>query len=588
MLQKIFLLLSVAALAMMLLGMPSAMAASIYWQAAAGDWSLPDNWGGTLPTSSDDAYIVNDGTATVVQDGAFYRLYLGNSGAGHSGSVQLADGNLYADIFECIGYSGTGTFTQSGGTNAVNNPYYSDLVLGYNSGSDGTYNLSGTGQLIVSGSEYIGSYGTATFIQSSGTNTVTSYSSAGLYIGNGSGSRGSYILSGGGELSVLNTSEYIGYSGTGTFTHSAGTNQAGNVYLGYNSGSSGAYNLSNTGQLTAKGEYIGYAATGLFEQSGGANSANYVSIGPNGKYKFTGGTLQLNGGLDNLGTLDLDGSPAVINATGSIINFARSGGILKNTQAASLIMDANSLLIVPQGFNPANAFKTYINDGVLHTVGTMLSVPSVQTIYGIGTIDDAVHCEGTIISSSGYSITLNNGLTISNNGSVSLGNKGDLLIEDSDSGMSGGSLSVYHQYVGKTGSGTFTQSAGTNKVQGGLYLGYNSGSNGTYNLSETGQLTAYVYVGYSGTGTFHQSAGNSSGGLILGYNTGSIGNYILSGTGKVGPNGSEYIGDLGTGTFTHLAGINATSSLYVGYGTDNISGSNGTYNLSGTGQLSAL
>ena len=36
-------------------------AANYTWVVAAGDWSVASNWGGTLPTSSDTAYVVNAG-----------------------------------------------------------------------------------------------------------------------------------------------------------------------------------------------------------------------------------------------------------------------------------------------------------------------------------------------------------------------------------------------------------------------------------------------------------------------------------------------------------------------------------------------
>ena len=60
------------------------------------------------------------------------------------GTVQVPSGPLSpAGGNETIGNSATGSFTQSGGTNSVSN----NLYLGYNAGSSGTYNLSGSGLL---------------------------------------------------------------------------------------------------------------------------------------------------------------------------------------------------------------------------------------------------------------------------------------------------------------------------------------------------------------------------------------------------------------------------------------------------------
>ena len=74
-----------------------------------------------------------------------------------------------------MGYSGTGSFTQSGGANNVNGGFnYLSLGLGYNAGSSGTYNLSGGGLLSAAQNEYVGYSGTGTFTQSGGTNIITS------------------------------------------------------------------------------------------------------------------------------------------------------------------------------------------------------------------------------------------------------------------------------------------------------------------------------------------------------------------------------------------------------------------------------
>ena len=177
--------------------------------------------------------------------------------------------------------------------------------------------------------------------------------------------------------------------------------------------------------------------------------------------------------------------------------------------------------------------------------------------------------------------------------------------------QNGGQLSASSEYIGHGGTGTFTQTGGTNMVSSGiyvgylsgssgtynqsggtntanLYLGYQVGSSGTYNLSGTGQLSAEhpapEYIGYYGMGTFMQSGGINAlswANLYLGSQAGSSGTYELSGTGQL----SAYyvvIGDYGTGTFTQSGGTN-TANLILG----GKPGSNGTYNLSGTGQLSA-
>ena len=102
-------------------------------------------------------------------------------GSGSSGTYTLGPaGSLSVTGFEDIGYSGSGAFTQTAGTNTVTDSLY----LGYNTGASGTYTLSGTGSL-SSGSEYVGYNGSGSFTQSGGTNSVTDT----LALGYGSGQR---------------------------------------------------------------------------------------------------------------------------------------------------------------------------------------------------------------------------------------------------------------------------------------------------------------------------------------------------------------------------------------------------------------
>ena len=84
-----------------------------------------------------------------------------------------------------------------------------------------------------------------------------------------------------------------------------------------------------------------------------------LSIGNLGRYQFSGGTLQVNGGgLVNQGVFDARGGTGMLTApASSIVDF--STGTLKNTASMSLTIGPNSLLLVPAGFNPATAFGSY-------------------------------------------------------------------------------------------------------------------------------------------------------------------------------------------------------------------------------------
>ena len=126
---------------------------------------------------------------------------------------------------EYIGLSGSGTFNQEGGSNGGGGSAYNNIILGNNPGSSGTYNLKG-GLLYLNYYEQIGFSGTGVFTQSGGTNTTYGLSRNRIYLGQTRGSTGTYNLIDG--LLTPHCSENIGYYGTGSCTQSGGTNSVGN------------------------------------------------------------------------------------------------------------------------------------------------------------------------------------------------------------------------------------------------------------------------------------------------------------------------------------------------------------------------
>ena len=199
--------------------------------------------------------------------------------------------------------------------------------------------------------------------------------------------------------------------------------------------------------------------------NGELNDAASLWIGSGSAYVLGGGTLQVNGTLTNSG------------------DFTKQHGRLRrqfdrrpfhwryqNLGSMNVAVDANSLLIVPAGFNTATNFASFACLGVTHTVGTTLVVPAGQGFAGSVSINDPVNCQGSIAAGSG-AINLNNGLLVSGTGNVTLG-YGNLTINDTNSGMNGGgtlTLGFIEQgngseTVGTSGSAAFTQSGGMNTI----------------------------------------------------------------------------------------------------------------------------
>ena len=114
-----------------------------------------------------------------------------------------------------------------------------------------------------------------------------------------------------------------------------------------------------------------------------------------------------------------------------------------------------------------------------------------------------------------------------------------------------GSLTArYTEVVGRYGTGTFVQNAGSNEATGILYLGRYPGSWGRYELNGAlSQLSTSVeYVGTRGTGVFDHNNGTSTADeLYVGRDSSATGVYNLNGGTKI-VGYDFYVGYNGTGT----------------------------------------
>ena len=163
----------------------------------------------------------------------------------------------------------------------------------------------------------------------------------------------------------------------------------------------------------------------------------------------------------------------------------------------------------------------------------LASTASAADYYWSGTSGDwsaASNWGGTVPTSSD-SASVNNGGTVSITLpgetcrdltlGLAAGNSGTITLVD------GASLTSTSEHFGRTGTGVFLQTGGTNAISAGLYLAAASGGTGIYDLSTSGVLSALnEFVGYNGTGFFYQSGGeNTTNHLSLG----AGGQYFLSG-----------------------------------------------------------
>jgi len=200
--------------------------------------------------------------------------FYANSTSVGNGTINMTNGTFTAanadsaSVFS-IGRSGTGTFTQLGGTvdlEGMNETFVGRYIgVGTSSGtlnvSDGTFKAN---RLHVGRND--GSVGVIN--QTGGTITAGAYSTLGMY----DGSAGTINLDGGTmEFTDAGTVIYLGRSGDGTVNQTGGTlTIAGETSVGRYGNSVGTVNLSG-GSFTVTGSalYVGYEASGIFNQTGG-------------------------------------------------------------------------------------------------------------------------------------------------------------------------------------------------------------------------------------------------------------------------------------------------------------------------------
>ncbi|MFZ5447758.1 MAG: autotransporter domain-containing protein [Thermodesulfobacteriota bacterium] len=283
------------------------------------DGNLNVTGGEFVGLSGHGAFTQSGGSHTVSGSGLALGLLHGSSGSYdlQGGSLEVSiGGRMYFSGGEAVGFFGSGTFHQSGGSHTV----CGDMGMGYNTTGIGTFNLSG-GNLAIFGGEGVGLNGIGVFTQSGGSHTVGGgglmvSGEEDLTLGYAVTGRGSFYLSGG-SLAV-NGRECVGWSGSGSFNQTGGVHAvSGDLTLGYAPTGIGTYNLQD-GSLSALNVNIGTSGTGSFTQDGGSHTitgtlALAVDPGSSGTYNLRGGSL-------NAGTITLN-TGGTFNQTGGVLSF---------------------------------------------------------------------------------------------------------------------------------------------------------------------------------------------------------------------------------------------------------------------------
>jgi hypothetical protein len=489
------------------------------WQISSGSWNTATNWSLGVPTASSTSSLNLSTTGNV---------YINNGGTTTISSGLAACDQLTLGAWTSITGGGFGIISMTGGSLNV------------------TYN------------EYVG-YGTSgVFNQSGGNHTI----GTALWIGN---SYNSYYNLTGGYLST--PTEYISSNGTATFVQTAGTNSTGTINLTNTAGDVGTYVLAG-GLLIASNEQIGYEGVATFSQSGGVNSVYSLSLGNGGTYNLNGGTMQMYGGfrmcLAQAGTFNFNGGVIQVTSAGDPFN----SGITYNVLSGGLTINTNG-----NNLNIAESMSgygglTFIGGGMINLTGSMGT--QGYTTIGPGT---TLGINTSVLQSN----TVNNGVlsfsqsyagifygNISGSGNVTIGGTG---LE----------LAGNNTYTGNTylTSGSLQVDNAMSNAPGQIQLNPNTCliANASIPRSITGDLNSTIYAN-KGTVTLGDSTSysgfNHSGTLLVGSNNVTLNsaafanlgiNTTLSGGTINAPNGIS----LGTGcAFTGSGTVNG--KVAAGYG----------------------
>jgi hypothetical protein len=250
--------------------------------------------------------------------------------------------------------------------------------------------------------------------------------------------------------------------------------------------------------------------TGVYRQTGGTASVDFAATRMNGRLALRGGSFHAEFGLRSEQALNLAGRDVGLSVGAGILDL--TSGIV-GAQNAHVTAGADSLTIIPAGFNPNTAFAAFNRQGLLHVAGNDLNLAANKRIAGAGVLSDYVDARGTIAAAADHGINLSGGLRLRDSAGVDLGT-GGLAARGRATVLDGGSLAASrivvgatltapwdhqfqrHGYYGprepmaSTEAGTIRQTAGAVDVTNGLSV-----LNGVYRLSGGTLDAQFIDVG---------------------------------------------------------------------------------------------
>ncbi|MCX5653957.1 MAG: hypothetical protein NTY65_04820, partial [Planctomycetota bacterium] len=227
------------------------------------------------------------------------------------------------------------------------------------------------------------------------------------------------------DLSV--TTEYVGYSGKGAVTQSAGTNSAATLYLGYNAAGNGSYTITGGTLSSSSVRYIGYSGTGTLNiqnggqvfgttstapaylgyNSGSNGTATVDSIGSNWT---NSGSLSV--GYRGTGTLNIQNGGEVSNTTGYLGYYSGSSGTATVDGIGSKWTNSQTLYVGYRStgtLNIQNGGQVSSTSGYLGYYGSSSGTATVDGIgskwTNLGDLDVGYNGAGTLTVTNGGQVS---------------------------------------------------------------------------------------------------------------------------------------------------------------------------------------
>jgi len=524
----------------------------------------PSKW-----VSNHHLYVGNSGNGTLkIEAGGLVSNATGYIGFGansiSSATVSGKDASLNPSTWTNngdlhVGYSGNGTLKIEAGGKVSNTNGW----LGYTStNSSGTATVTGADSTWTnSGTLRVGNSGDGTLSILDGgkvTSVGTSYTAV------TANKRGDVTINGANSSWSNNGTLYLGYVGNTTLKVEAGgalSNTHG--YLGFNSGSSGNATVTGADSTwTSTGEFrVGHLGNGTLNiEDGGSVSSDSAS---NDSY------IAFQAGQTGDVTIKDANSSWTTNDKALYVGY--SGTATLNVEAGGSLSDGIAYLGWNNG-STANATVTGTDASLNPSTWTNSSQLRVgqsgnATLLieaGGNVSSNAISYIATASSStSTVTVTGANSSWTTNDNILYVGNSGDATLNIEAGGNVSNSIGHIGYHSGSLSTTTVTGANSSWDNSSNLFLGFNSGSNGTLNIEHGG--TVSNTVGFIGNFAGSIGTANVTGANALWDNTDSV--YVGGSATAAGGNGTLNLNTDGT--------VSATNSVHL-WNTGNINLFGGT------------